>query len=289
MPLAGWSSITSLRPFSIARIAPKPFKAPSGFEPLTQMDSDHLSDLRSFLGDLSAQQIWHISAPATLQIEAIKELDIQAALRGESILNENGISYNMQQIPPPTTTTMTNDFLLVPSGADGTYKQSQARISRTFCLREMTSKGSPDERRKASESTDGHSALTFTAQHPGGKRKPRSQPEGLKMRYVPYGAVDGSQEGPQARDVEMSDALTIPEDEVAEQHNKTPKHKRPKDGKEAKREGERMERDEDTALPVKKSQTTLDSSQPSSVDGSSGTPREKKKKKKKTRLVEAGL
>ena len=195
---------------SSIQIAAKSFNAPRGYEPLILSASGFASESTSLLQNLQGKQIWHISAPDTVNINAIKELDIQAALSGQAILSKGGIDYNMQPSFAP------NDVLLLPQGSDSTYEQSEIRISRSFHLRQMSDK--PQQRTKGQAETP----LIFTAVEGGQETIPRTQPGDLKMRYTPFGATPLAGNDDDEQDVEMSteiDAATfkVPEDIVGEQ------------------------------------------------------------------------
>jgi len=180
---------------STVRIAPKPFKAPTGYEPVTLSTSDHASDSATLFDDLTGKQIWHISVPDSVSIESIAKLDIQAALRGEKIHSKDGVDYNMQYI------SSTNETVLLPEGPKSTYKQA-ARIERSFRMQEMTTK--PD----VQDDDATQMPLVFTATQTGKPKVVREQPQGLKMRYFPYGAPPATE---QLEDVEMTDTFQVPE------------------------------------------------------------------------------
>ncbi|EXJ73744.1 uncharacterized protein A1O5_03506 [Cladophialophora psammophila CBS 110553] len=173
-------------------IPPKPFKPPKGYEPLTWSASDFASDMNLF-DDLSNKQIWHISVPESVSIDSIKELDIEAVLRGQPILSRNGVDYDMQVLPSR------NDVIFLPRGSDAKYKQCTRKIERSFYMREVS--------RPQSE---GNKPAVFTATQTGAPKQIRKQPEGLKMRYMPYGVSPTQEDRPE--DVEMRDTLQVPPD-----------------------------------------------------------------------------
>lgn len=180
---------------SAVRIAPKPFKAPTGYESVTLSTSDYASASAALFDDLAGKQIWHISVPDSVSIESIEKLDIQAALRGEKIHSKDGVDYNMQNI------ASNNETVLLPEGPKSTYKQA-ARIERSFRMQEMTTK--PDVQDDDATQTP----LVFTATQTGKPKVVREQPQGLKMRYFPYGAPPAKEE---LEDVEMTDTFQVPE------------------------------------------------------------------------------
>ncbi|KEF62673.1 uncharacterized protein A1O9_00646 [Exophiala aquamarina CBS 119918] len=196
---------------STIHIPPKAFQAPRGHEPLILSASDFASESASLFENLQGKQIWHISAPDTVNIGAIKELDIQAALSGQAILSKDGINYNMQP------SFASNDVLLLPQGSDSTYEQSEMRISRSFHLRQMSSKPKLKHQTKDQAETP----LTFTAVEEGKESIPRKQPGGLKMRYTPFGATPAARNDNDEDDIEMNTEIgtatfKVPDDVVGE-------------------------------------------------------------------------
>ena len=194
---------------STVQIAPRPFKAPHGYEPVILSASDFASNSASLFENLQGKQVWHISAPDSVSLDLIKELDIQAALQGKAILTKDGIDYNMHP------THVSSDVLLLPGGKNSTYEQSELTIAKSFHLRQMSSK--PSQKTK----DDLETPLIFTATEEGKARKPREQPGGLKMRYTPFGAPPAPQDatGQHDEDVEMTTetmGFKVPEEIVGE-------------------------------------------------------------------------
>lgn len=179
---------------SKVRIPAKPFTAPKGYEPIALSASDYASDMTLF-GDLSNKQIWHISVPDTVSIESIKELDIEAVLRGQPILSNKGLEYSMHAMPPK------KEMILLPHGVETNYKQTERKVDRSFQMREVSTESKDTLTREV--------PLVFTATKTGAPKAVRKQPEGLKMRYVPYGAPSLPRQT-QSEDVEMHDDFQIP-------------------------------------------------------------------------------
>jgi hypothetical protein len=203
------SKSTATATTSTVQIAPRAFKAPQGYEPVILSASDFASEGASLFENLQGKQVWHISAPDSVPLDVIKELDIQAALQGKAILAKDGINYNMHP------THLSNDVLLLPGGKHSTYEQSEQRIAKSFHLRQMNS--TPTHKTQ----DDIETALIFTAMEEGKARKPREQPGGLKMRYTPFGAPSAPQNatGQDGEDVEMTTeptAFKVPDEIVGE-------------------------------------------------------------------------
>lgn len=233
---------------STVQISAKPYKAPSGYEPLTLTASDYAADVATLFDDLTGKQIWHITVPDTISIESIKELDIQGALKGEAILSKNGVDYNMQSIPPR------NEGVLLPQGTKSTYEQCPTKIQRSFHLREMIKKSQPQEK----------TSIVFTATATGKAKVIRKQPEGLKMRYIPYGATPLEED---AEDVDMDDAFQVP-----------PEVPEPSPKKKSKKSKETNQDPTGGTSPETKKKAAAD-----------GQASIEKKKKKKRKLVDADV
>lgn len=187
------------------RIAPTPFKAPQGYESFALSASDYASQSTSLFENLSGKQIWHISAPASLSLQSITELDIQAALQGRCILTKTGTDYNMHPTPSQ------HEILLLPAGQDSTYEQTEVAITRSFDLREMSTMPRAKAKDNEQRST---ASIVFTATKEGSKGQPRKQPEGLRQRYIPFGARDAH---PGQAVGKSSATFQMPDDVVGEQ------------------------------------------------------------------------
>lgn len=178
------------------RIPAQAFRAPNGFQTLSTDTSSR--DLQGF-DNLDGKQVWHISAPASVDLTLIKDLDIGAALRGESILTASGINYGMQ----PSSDQA--EILLLPSGDPVTYKQ-KTMVNRAFRLRQVAndSTDSPSNSQSESPTADG---FHFTAQVPGKKKQPRQQPSSLKYRHAPLGVDKATPET--SGDVQLAESILV--------------------------------------------------------------------------------
>lgn len=167
-----------LTPISRAPLAipPKPFRAPQGFEIVNDVSISRASDITELCTTLGNKQLWHITAPASVSVDSLKELDVNAALSGAPILTQDGLSYNL------IADSSVQEMVLL-AGEGTTYKQVQQSVSKVFHLR-AASPSSPVQLQSS-----GNQPLTFTASAPGVPSKPRKQPEGLRMRYRPFGAI----------------------------------------------------------------------------------------------------
>ncbi|KAL2441885.1 hypothetical protein ABEF95_016793 [Exophiala dermatitidis] len=177
------------------QIAPKAFKPPQGYEPVAVSASDYASEVGTLFDDLSSKQIWHISIPDSVSIDSIRELDIKAATAGEPVLSKDGVNYNLKSMESK------DEVVFLPQGKTMRYQQHAKRVEQSFVLQEMSD---------AQKSKKDASSI-FTATDTGKPKPVRQQPDGLKMRYVPYGAP-ALPESPEIEDedIEMKDTLDLP-------------------------------------------------------------------------------
>ncbi|RMZ74981.1 hypothetical protein DV737_g5560, partial [Chaetothyriales sp. CBS 132003] len=159
----------------------KSFLPPKGFKPLVLGASDLGTQSLEMLSALDAKQVWHICAPASVDVASIKELDLEAVLRGEAILSEKGVSYSMQEMPSDDSS------LMLMSGTSGIYRPSTAKVARSFRLAVKAGSGT--------EASPAPGRPTFVAQRTGQKRAARQQPEGLGMQYRPFGSETKARPG----------------------------------------------------------------------------------------------
>ena len=164
-------------------IAPRAFKAPKGFERTTLSASDYADSSTVFLTEnLTKKQVWHITAPASLNISKIKPFDIQDVRSGKPIFSKNGVDYGF------LTGLHKTEKLLLPSGDSVQYTQSVTPISGTYHLREM----GRSQTKNVADGDNENSEMPFAARSPVASKSPREQPVGLRMRYQPYGSSSSS-------------------------------------------------------------------------------------------------
>lgn len=157
-----------------------PYIPPTGFEPATITSSFKTRNLFA-KENLRGKQIWHITAPASVHISAIKEVPIQKVATGESILSYKGADYGLVT---EADEDCNEKVLLVPSSNDNTYHLASTGIARTLHLQQIVKLPSSDK----------------SANRGNGSKEPprthvkavRQQPEGLRMRYRPFGDVTSS-------------------------------------------------------------------------------------------------
>ena len=187
------SSITKKRPVPTAKaahskstakptvpsaIAPKAFKHPNGFGKATFSATDYASDTTAFLTEnLTNKQVWHITAPASVDIGSIKPFNIQDVQSGKPVFSKNGVDYGF------LTGMHKQERLLLANNENVEYAQTTARISGIYHLREIGTLRTKNDATGHEENV----GVAFTATSAIPPKKPREQPDGLRMRYQPYG------------------------------------------------------------------------------------------------------
>ncbi|KAI1296001.1 DNA-directed RNA polymerase I subunit RPA34.5-domain-containing protein [Xylaria venustula] len=125
--------------------------------------------------NLDGKQVWYFTAPASLPITVLKdmEIDLSKATKGEALLNHNGDDYGLDLEPYATSTQIQ---LLIPSREGDKYASLNHGIDSTVHLRRMAKFG-----------PGGEVHATATDDYVPVPKPIREQPEGLKVRYTPIG------------------------------------------------------------------------------------------------------
>ncbi|CCX09797.1 DNA-directed RNA polymerase I subunit RPA34.5-domain-containing protein [Pyronema domesticum] len=190
------------------------YKAPIGFDPLSKDKSLKTSPFTA--ANLKGKEIWLISAPAGAPLTKLAKISAQDVAEGNPVLEtKGGRSYLLKSEEEGA------EVVMVP-GADGFYRQIGQPVKRTFRLVETlpTPKVIKPEDVPASKPV-------------------RLQPEGLRMRYKPFGATGGDLEyeaaDPDAMD--LDEPVPRPDEDQKKKRHKSSgdKEKKEKDKKKKKR------------------------------------------------------
>ncbi|PGG95447.1 hypothetical protein AJ79_10052 [Helicocarpus griseus UAMH5409] len=176
-------SDTEKSPAIPASIPAQEFKAPEGFKLLSK-NAPRSSDVSRALSDLRGKQLWHITAPASVPMNSIKELALDAVATGQPILTHKGANYRLRE---DQVVAEKNKTLLLPDRQGNTYHRSNLNIAQTFHLERIVDLANGTTH---SEQSVQISDLT---------RPKREQPENLRMRYKPFGSKD-DQSGSESED-----------------------------------------------------------------------------------------
>ncbi|KAL2809205.1 DNA-directed RNA polymerase I subunit RPA34.5-domain-containing protein [Aspergillus granulosus] len=155
---------------------PQPYKPPSGFKSTKNQSS--ISSTPSILSDLQGKQVFHITAPAYLPLSKIKEVSLARAMKGEPIMEHEGIRYGIPVDSLKHATDNGQTLFLYDSKAK-TYRSATANVP-TYHIQETIELPGGAEYEEAS--VQAAKAL---------EKPPRKQPKNLKMRFRPVGSGDG--------------------------------------------------------------------------------------------------
>lgn len=160
------------------------YEPPAGFQS-TSISSHPASKNSEILApsNLQGKQIWHITVPESVLISLVKEVSPQSIEKGASVLEFHGAKYGL--VPGSDAEQASSQALLLPSTQTNSYGPTKTSIIKTLHLQQLLSFPGhglapvvhPDRSVSGSESY---------------RKTPRQQPEGLRMRYRPFGASDGS-------------------------------------------------------------------------------------------------
>ena len=160
------------------------YEPPDGFEP-TSISFHPASKLSEILApsNLQGKQIWHITVPESVPISSIEEVPSHIIGNGASILEHRGATYGL--VPESDVEQRSNRALLLPWTQTNTYQPSKTNIFKTLHLQQLVSLPSrvPGPANQPNRSTSPSDSC---------RKTPRQQPEGLRMRYRPFGASDDS-------------------------------------------------------------------------------------------------
>ncbi|KAH7036419.1 DNA-directed RNA polymerase I subunit RPA34.5-domain-containing protein [Macrophomina phaseolina] len=153
------------------------FQPPSGFKSAKPglSSSSNLAQLLHST-DLSQKQIWHITAPADIDIKQIKQF-VRGSLKKPAI-EHKGVGY---AFIPGEKSTRAAAKLLIPT--EKGYSAVPAEISETLHLQQIVN--IPKLSAKKADSAHTTGATQKFVERP--EKPARPQPEGLRMRFKPYG------------------------------------------------------------------------------------------------------
>ncbi|KAK7610476.1 DNA-directed RNA polymerase I subunit RPA34.5-domain-containing protein [Phyllosticta paracitricarpa] len=157
----------------------KAFQPPPGFNKV-QSNINPSSNLSKLLKstDLSKKQIWHITAPASIDVKQVKEFALGQGMDNKTVLQHKGAEYAFARASDDSQTAAK---LLVPTGKG--YAAVPNEFSQTLHLKQVVRL--PDVSEKQEETSQ--DAMKFVVRP---EKPARPQPEGLRMRYMPAGNAD---------------------------------------------------------------------------------------------------
>ncbi|KAI1377966.1 hypothetical protein F4677DRAFT_31615 [Hypoxylon crocopeplum] len=134
--------------------------------------------------NLEGKQVWYFTAPASLPITVLKdmEIDLSKAATSEALLSYKGDDYGLDLESHATSTQIQ---LLIPSQGGDSYSALNRGIDSTVHLRRMAKFG-----------PGGAVSATATESYAPVPKAVREQPQGLRPRYTPIGVPNPAQPQP---------------------------------------------------------------------------------------------
>ncbi|KAF1956531.1 hypothetical protein CC80DRAFT_472022 [Byssothecium circinans] len=172
---------TPTKTHNVEFVAARPYVPPKGFHPASTNQAQSSSSTALF-DNLEGKQVWHITAPTDVSLKQLKELAMEQALKGDTVLQHKDTNYGFLNVEDNDD----NDSRQVVIPRQNGYKAVSARISHTFHLREVVNLPNLSSL-QADPNTGSEAAASITQST---IRAPRPQVKGLKMRYFPSGVAD---------------------------------------------------------------------------------------------------
>jgi len=159
-----------------------PYALPPGFEAV-RIPSQPTSRQAEIFSPTSLQgkQLWHITVPAGVSITSVTEVATQSVQDGSAILSYKGADYGLIA---ELENSDTRERLLLPSAEENKYMPSSHVITKTFHLQQLSGPSS------AVHGLGALSNFTASTDRPRYQKPVPKQPEGLRMRYRPFGDTD---------------------------------------------------------------------------------------------------
>ena len=168
------------------------YKPPPGFSPAsaTTVSTSEFAAIFS-QSNLASKQIWHFALPASIPVSAIKSVSMDSIMRGASAFTYKDTDFAFMS---DTSHKQAPMHLLIPNEEGSEYKAAPKAIARTLHLQQVLrlpdlSKAQSQKQKRHNSSqategadTNGHLATTIPPQMVA-----HEQPQGLKMRYMPFG------------------------------------------------------------------------------------------------------
>lgn len=192
-----------------------PYEPPAGFvaASISVHPSSKISEIFA-PSNLAGKQIWHIATPASVPITSIKEISVDSIQNGATVLSHKGTDYSL--VTETEAEMANNHCLLLPSIQSNDYRPCKTSVFNTLHLQQQLNLPT---RAQLSASIPNLASRPRTH-----VKAPRQQPQGLKMRYQPFGASSDSDSD--MADVHASKApqFRVPETMQPKMHAKKRKH-----------------------------------------------------------------
>lgn len=146
--------------------------------------------------NLAGKQIWHITLASGIPITSLKEVDLNQAQSGTTIIKHNGVEYGLR-VESSEDTGKEGSRILVPVDGGVGYNPASVTVNTTLHVQQSTHPATaysiPNDK---TAGTQGAPKSTIPR-----AKAVRQQPKGLRMRYWPAGFESG---GPDMSQTETS-------------------------------------------------------------------------------------
>ncbi|KAF2815008.1 uncharacterized protein BDZ99DRAFT_379113 [Mytilinidion resinicola] len=239
-PIAQYSRSAPARSHTVQLQAARPFEPPKSFNAVSARLAPSSNVMKLFnQGSVSEKQIWHVTVPAGVSIDSLKEVSYSKIANGDAVITHKGTEYGFKT---QRKGEEGNTRVMLP-GHEG-YKAVPAPIARSLNLQQIVQlpklSSAQVNQRKGSKTPS-----TIA---------PRAQPKGLRMRFLPSGFGDvepgiigSSDSEAEARKPNSANGLHRPEkrkheDTNGDRHERPKKAKKSKDPEHEKRKAEKKAR-----------------------------------------------
>ena len=211
--------------FSSTPVPAAQYKPPADFKVAT-VTPQHALDKESLHG----KQIWYITAPASVPLSLIKDVSIRNVTARASILSYRTAEYGLIEEPDGEKG---EKLLLIPSPENNGYRPLGTHMEKTFHLQQLVEPPASAQKNRVVA----NGAITAPKTH---VKMVRQQPEGLRIRYHPFGEEPSSEdtdEAPRFKLPPMNSAEFSPQAKTPSANNDklSPLKAGPKEGKAQKK------------------------------------------------------
>jgi hypothetical protein len=188
----------------VPAVPARPFAPPEGFVE-TKSNTSNSTDISEAFSNLKGKQIWHLTAPAGVPLASLETLALDAVATERPVLSHKGVQYRLREDKLGAEKTKA---LLLPDQEGRIYRRERLPVVQTFHLEQVV-----DIPNHATLSKD----ETQTTIKKLSKPLP-SKPEHLRMRYRPFGSVNGPLEpvgpnfGDSEHEVTFKEPIGLPND-----------------------------------------------------------------------------
>ena len=156
------------------------YKPPPDFAAATVSDVSPQVSGQLSTASLEGKNVWQIAIPASIPLDTITTIPLNSIIDGTPILAHNGTHYS---VSTQRDGVMEGEMLLLPDAESNQYRNAKGvKLSQSLRIQEIPNKeGMPPVR-------DDDVMAVDLPETPTEKRR---QPQGIRMRWRPFGDYDG--------------------------------------------------------------------------------------------------